>query len=268
LGYSWENAPSEVKSFVDLLFVHICKVLKEKLIGFYLHGSLAMGCFSPERSDIDILVVTNKSLTLNQKKQLAELFLSHSNQPFPIEISFVTLAQLSPWQHPTPYEFHYSESWREKLQNDLINNQWREWNSKAQVDADLAAHITILRHAGVRLHGPDIQDVFPDVPARDYESSILSDFADCCNHITDMPIYAVLNSCRVYLYFLEGKISSKEEAGRWAEAMFPQPYHSVVKEALMVYANNKPFMEVSKEKLLQFRDYIREQVSLAVEEKK
>ena len=31
--------------------------LGSHLVGVYLHGSLAMGCFNPEASDVDLLVV-------------------------------------------------------------------------------------------------------------------------------------------------------------------------------------------------------------------
>ncbi len=34
------------------------KVFRENLTGVYLHGSLAMGCFDPRWSDLDLLLVT------------------------------------------------------------------------------------------------------------------------------------------------------------------------------------------------------------------
>ncbi|MEI2358527.1 nucleotidyltransferase domain-containing protein, partial [Mesobacillus zeae] len=34
------------------------EMISEKFIGFYIHGSLAMGGFNPKSSDIDVLVVT------------------------------------------------------------------------------------------------------------------------------------------------------------------------------------------------------------------
>ena len=33
------------------------RILGDKLCVVYLHGSLAMGCFNPEKSDIDMIVV-------------------------------------------------------------------------------------------------------------------------------------------------------------------------------------------------------------------
>ena len=33
------------------------RIIGDDLAGIYLHGSLAMGCFNPDRSDIDLIVV-------------------------------------------------------------------------------------------------------------------------------------------------------------------------------------------------------------------
>jgi len=32
------------------------EILEDSLVGIYLHGSAAMGCFNPAKSDIDLLV--------------------------------------------------------------------------------------------------------------------------------------------------------------------------------------------------------------------
>ena len=34
------------------------RIIGDDLAGIYLHGSLAMDCFNPDRSDIDLIVVT------------------------------------------------------------------------------------------------------------------------------------------------------------------------------------------------------------------
>ncbi len=43
------------------------RCFREQLTGIYLHGSLAMGCFQPEKSDIDLLVVIGNELSDAQK---------------------------------------------------------------------------------------------------------------------------------------------------------------------------------------------------------
>ena len=54
-------------------FTHAVKeITGEKLTGIYLHGSLAMGCFHPEKSDIDLIVVGGKDFDLTDVLCIAE----------------------------------------------------------------------------------------------------------------------------------------------------------------------------------------------------
>ena len=48
-------------------------IFKEDLTGIYLHGSLAMGCFNPNKSDIDLIIVIKNNMTDIQKLQ----FMNH-----------------------------------------------------------------------------------------------------------------------------------------------------------------------------------------------
>lgn len=43
------------------------KLLGVELVGIYLHGSMAMGCFNSDKSDIDLLIVIKNSITDIQK---------------------------------------------------------------------------------------------------------------------------------------------------------------------------------------------------------
>src|SRR5579871_2778969 len=101
------------------------------LVGVYLHGSLAMGCFNPNRSDVDLLVVTSAGMGAQTKRCIANLLLRSSGQPRPIEISFLYRDQLVPWTYPTPFDFHYSEDWRHCYEADLANGAWMRWNERA-----------------------------------------------------------------------------------------------------------------------------------------
>src|SRR5688572_23755637 len=81
-------------------------VLSEDLVGVYLHGSAAMGCFNPARSDVDLLAVIERAMSAVEKQRVAKLLLQQSGKPYPLEISFLKLSDLTPWKHPTPYELH------------------------------------------------------------------------------------------------------------------------------------------------------------------
>src|SRR5690349_21316730 len=119
--YNWATCPPATRSQGEMLVAEIQHVLGDAITGIYLHGSLAMGCFNPARSDLDVLVVTECPMTLDQKRASAEMLLRFSANPHPIEISFVSLDDLSPWRYPTPFQLHHSEDWRERQTASLAN---------------------------------------------------------------------------------------------------------------------------------------------------
>src|SRR5690606_19472464 len=110
----------DIKNFIYNFKEGIKEVVNDNFVGFYLHGSLAMGGFNPKCSDIDVLVVTNKQMIVEQKRNLAYFFLNYSNSPYPVEISFLNKEQLMEWQHPCLYDFHYSEFWRKQYEDELM----------------------------------------------------------------------------------------------------------------------------------------------------
>ncbi|WP_277674581.1 aminoglycoside adenylyltransferase domain-containing protein [Piscibacillus halophilus] len=251
MGYDWETCPSEIKEFVLSLQQDIAKVVPY-VTGIYLHGSLAMGGFNPNRSDVDILVVTKNPLTVKCKKTLAQLFLDRSNSPYPIEISFLNIGQLHNWQHPCPYDFHYSEYWRDQYKRELMLGTSNFINEHAKTDGDLAAHITIINHKGISLEGKPIEEVFPPVPNNDYISSISTDFEECLDRILIDPIYCTLNLLRVYWYLKDGKISSKQEAGQWGMKTLPQKYKPSIEK--VIHGCHREHFRNSE--LLELKNYI------------
>ena len=253
---SWETSSSEIKDFVINLLDKTREILKENYIGFYLHGSLAMGGFNPKSSDIDILVISNKTITVGTKRKLAELLLSFSNEPFPVEISFINMEQLKNWTHPCPFDFHYSEFWRGRYQDDLSKGTSHHLNGDVRDDADLAAHITILNHRGLRLEGPPIDEVFPSVPYSHYISSIMGEYQECLENIEEDPVYCTLNLIRVYWYLKEGVLSSKQEAGNWGLSSFPKEIGFTIQKVINSYANEKELYRFEKSELFTLKNYI------------
>ena len=46
-------------------------ILPNDLVGVYLHGSVAMGCFNPLKSDLDLIVVAERPLSDPVKRRRA-----------------------------------------------------------------------------------------------------------------------------------------------------------------------------------------------------
>lgn len=231
-------------------FVSFTKaILQERLTGVYLHGSLAMGCFHPEQSDIDLIVVISEDISDSQKKLLMEeiVRLNREAPPKGLEISVVKKEYCCPFQYPTPFELHFSPmhlQW-------YFNNQADYIQKMKGTDKDLAAHFSIINKYGIVLYGEKIERVFSQVPLRDYVDSILGDIQNAPEDILEQPVYIALNLCRVLAFLSDNLYLSKEEGGKWGLAHLPQEYHAVILSALNCYRYNLEMNE-PKESLAVF----------------
>lgn len=253
-----DGCPPQTIGQLTRFVARLESLLAKNLLSIYLHGSLAMGCFNPRRSDLDILVVSRSGMQTQTKRRLAGLLLRQSNSPHPIEISFLSRDNLSPWRYPTPYDFHYSEDWRKKTGAELRSGEWRHWNKQVRYDPDLAAHITITRQRGVLLSGSPISTVLPEVPAADYLASIMNDTRGFLEGRVDDPVYAVLNICRVYAFKRDGLICSKREGGEWGLAALPAEFQPLVGRALEIYGGEESGWEIDKREMSSFLSSMRE----------
>jgi Domain of unknown function (DUF4111) len=217
-------------AFAERLASDLAGILGADLVSVYLHGSLEMGCFNPDRSDVDLLAVTRTALLPVSRRSVAELMLARSRAPYPVELTVLTTRQLHPWRHPAPFDFHYSETWRKSLSNQLTSN---ELDSVSRDDPDLAAHITTLRARGRVLLGAPIQHVFPQAPEADFRQAILADLEWIGHHSTQ--IYGVLNACRVLAYLSSQPVLSKAEAADWARSNLPAAHHAIIAKAASAY---------------------------------
>ncbi|WP_188193163.1 aminoglycoside adenylyltransferase domain-containing protein [Nonomuraea sp. SYSU D8015] len=209
------------------------------LLGAYLHGSLAMGCYHRAKSDLDLLLVTPGSLTATQRASVARaLALRSADRPVPgdLEVSVLSREQAATHQHPRPYEVHCSSMWTADILAGGVDHD------APRADPDLAAHITVARERGVTLLGPPAETVFAPVPRDDYVAAITDDLAWAMERLPRSPYYGVLNACRV-LAVLDGgpaTVPSKEEGAAWALDELPQPLRPIVRQALSCYRSARP----------------------------
>ncbi|MDD6189904.1 MAG: DUF4111 domain-containing protein [Clostridiales bacterium] len=213
-------------------------ILREKLTGIYVHGSIAFGCFVWERSDIDFLVVVNSPLTQLEKEGLISELLSLEEQAPPkgFEMSVILADVCNPFVYPTPYELHFSNFYLQSFKDDLTA-QCRSLNG---TDRDLAAHITVTRAVGFPLCGPAIYKVFAAVPREHYIDSLIYDIGNAAEDIFHDPIYFMLNLCRVLAYLDDNAVLSKKQGGEWGIAHLPC-YAGLINSALEAYTAGAEF---------------------------
>lgn len=249
-----------IQAQVERYVADVRAMLGDELVGVYLHGSLAMGCFNPAQSDLDLLVITRAPMSLATKRDVADHLLRISRQPSPIEVSFLALTMLSPWRHPPPFDFHYSEMWRGAYTRDLAGEGWRSWNARERRDPDLSAHITVVRQRGIALYGPPAISVFPEVPEADYLAAIVSDVTEALDRIYADPVYAILNACRTLAFLQTRRVLSKAEGGHWALEHLPPMMRPLVQQALIHYRDAEETGAFPAALLDAFRDYARREL--------
>ena len=229
------------------------EILKDNLVGIYVHGSIALKCFNWNKSDIDFIVVVNEKLSQESKLMLMEKIIKWNAYAPPkgFEMSIVLKDNCINFKYPMPFELHFSNAHIDWYMRDAYNyceNMHGE-------DKDLAAHFTIIKKFGIVWCGHPIEDVFGIIPKDNYLDSIKEDVKDAKDDISEYPIYIVLNLCRVLAYTKNELILSKEQGGNWGLENLDLKYHDIVSKALQCYRTDK-VMTVDKKESESYCEYM------------
>lgn len=209
------------------------EILRDNLVGVYLHGSAVMGCFNPEKSDVDLIVVVERPLSGPVKRAYMDMAVRYNalGPAKGIEMSVVLRRVCRPFVYPTPFELHFSAGHLARYLEDP-DAYIREMNGE---DKDLAAHFTIINNRGKCLYGAPIREVFAEVPGSDYLASIRYDIENAPEEITKYPMYLTMNLARVLAYREEGLVLSKKEGGEWALGRLPAEFLPLIADAMREY---------------------------------
>lgn len=223
----------EILAYLDQAVELFKAELETNLSGIYLHGSLAMGCFNQDTSDIDLLIVIHDKLSQEASLKLAKKVVAfHDSLPNRrgVELSIVLKTYLKNFVYPTPFEFHFSDFHLERYRAD------ESYVCGGYEDADLAAHFAVVYQRGIILYGEPIREAFLPVDRKYYLNAILEDIGDAPKSIIESPVYYTLNLCRVLYFVQEAYISSKKEGGTWGLQHLPARYHGLLKRCLDEYS--------------------------------
>jgi hypothetical protein len=253
LRHRLKNCPARVIQQIEEVVDCVRSNLKGNLVAIYLHGSIAMGCFNPRAGDIDLLAVSKGTIARSARRAIVNCLLRASSRPVPVEATFVSRAQLRHWRYPTPFEIHFSESWRRKYTSGLNRTLARLARVR---DVDLAIQIPTARQRGKCLYGRAAARVLPNVPDQDQIASVLQDFYWARRRISKIPAYFVLNACRIYAFLVTRRIYSKAEGCTWAIRRFPKEYRAVVRCARDAYRRGESELSAPAPDLRTFARWI------------
>ncbi|MDQ6419466.1 DUF4111 domain-containing protein [Paenibacillus sp. LHD-117] len=264
-SYDWKDCPPDVRRQADLIRNYLHDYLGKSLIGVYVHGSISLGSFLPERSDLDLLIVVDRALSAKERFKLMIAFLSLHRQPVHVEASIVLKSDMEKWSYPTPYQFHFSEHWRKRFEAMEAREDDLFWRFEGDAtDSDLACHVRLTKQFGVTLYGPEPSAILPDVPESDFWHSIRADADYSAKLSGDLENEGVLSLLRIWAYKETGSILSKTDACQWAAGALPEPLRPFAENAINEYASNAAPARYNQNELHAFKTFLLEKIDAAV----
>lgn len=222
--------PAAVAEIVDLVCTGIQEILGTSLLALYLRGSLALGDFIPETSDIDLLAVTQRPVDEATFAQLAALHthIDHLAYPFAgrIEIAYIDATAL---RNFVPNQSHPTLGQGERLAWTTHHSNWilERW---------------AVREHGITWLGPDPKTLIDPIPAQQWVEAVrlrLQDWVDWAHQPDDpdwqLPrshkAYAVETICRILYTLANGQLASKRQSVIWARQTLPEPWRTLVERS-------------------------------------
>ena len=248
------NTPKFTKEALRETLSVIHSILKDNLIGIYLYGSLAMGGFHPQSSDIDIFLVIEKRLSKSDGRKTINYLKRACSNGKRIELSIMRADIIQNPRYPIPVDLHY-EYWNNTFENET--------------DKETLSNLYTTKERGFCVWGRPIKDVFSRIPAQYHLRSVIEDLEHTRRYLHEEPesigydvtVYWVLNSCRILAFVREQKVLSKLEGGRWGQDNLPKEYHQLVRQALSCHSGKEKVGRVwNHEELNEFADYMTEAI--------
>lgn len=223
----------DVNTLLQDFLVRIQAILKEKLVGFYLYGSLSLGDFDPGSSDIDFLIVTREELSGKVLDELREMHsrIAMSKNPYAqrLEGSYISCAALQRYDpddasHPT------------------IGMDWEFQVAKHGSNWILERHI--VRERGVIVWGPSPRTFIDPISPHELRTAVYEHLRTFWQHqLTgpepewlhprDYQAFALLTMCRALYTLSRGDIVSKPEAAAWALQTLDASWRPLIERALI-----------------------------------
>lgn len=229
---AWPTPWPDVNAFLHALRTDSVTVLDDQLVGLYVEGSLGLGDFDPAHSDIDVVAVTTRPVSLAQLTALQALHerlaAGDSRWALDLEASWVPRQALRRYD-PARARFPRIE----RGPGEVLRVQ--------QHEIDWLVHLHVLREHGIALLGPPPAELIDPVGPDELRAAMVELMRIWWAPMDEDPTrlrdpgyraYAVVTQCRMLYTLAHGRVVSKSAAARWAQAGPLAPWAALVDEAL------------------------------------
>lgn len=200
----WSVGPEGLGTFLDALGDGLTEVLGPKLVGAYVHGSVAMGSFVPGRSDLDLIVIVDEELDVDTKSALIRL-IWRLDPPYDVrgtEVDVVLASDLRSINTMNTAELYISRHPGEPALRDRAE------------DDELLMNLAMLRDWSITIVGPPVEQLICSIDKKAVLKKMIEMMTAGMDELPES--YAVLNAARNLVYEETDVHVSKIEGGTWA----------------------------------------------------
>jgi len=243
----------DVNEILDLLFTNTKAILQDRLVGMYLHGSLANGGFD-EHSDIDVIFVTTNDVSDEIFPALSAMHteIAKTDSPWAIqlEVAYIPQTALGRFDRSILYP-HLDRGNGEVLHKIAPESDW-----------PILCHI--LRERGITILGPKPKTLINPVSPNDLRQAVMEGvpiwFAPIIANPSEInkrgyQSFFVLSICRMLYTLKYGEILSKYAAAEWGKEHLDKQWTPLIERAWEGRQN--PDLKTGPEDLTGTLDFIR-----------
>jgi predicted nucleotidyltransferase len=226
-----------MKEVAAAVLAHLTAADPGGVVGLYVYGSAVEQLQAD--SDIDLLLVTRRSLTLVERKHLVAVLIELSGwrghasrfpevaHRRPLELTSLVLERMSTDHGRARRDFQYGEWLRADIVNDCIPQP------SDDPDVVLLIASALSRHRVLR--GPALKDIVPAVPLAHVREAVLRVMPSVIQNATGDERNALLTMARTLITLRTGTIVSKEAAAAAISPSLPQPDRGLMERARAGY---------------------------------
>lgn len=242
--------PTPAGNLLTHLQTQVQALLGDDFVGLYLYGSLALGDFDPDNSDLDFLVATRDQLSQTQTQALRDLHARiatfDTKWARELEGSYIPLAALRRYDPHNAIHPHIDRGSSFTIE---------------QHDYDWVIQRHVLRERGVVVAGPPIHTLIDPIATEALLFAVqktLFEWWEPMSHDASRfawrgyVYYAILTMCRILYTLHHGTIVSKPTAAEWAKGLEDGRWRGLIEVAL---SRPEPLPPTTVSQLQQFIQY-------------